>query len=230
MATTVPNTFANDTTADAVQVNANFTAHNTAIDGVATAAGVPTPAAKQRGGVVVGTSETRNNAVFGLLPTPDQVTGVVVPTLAVMRVYFQATVNTAAADAEAAIFIGANQLRIGGSISNGAGPLTQSAPIGSTGGADRLLVSSSVGLTTISGSHVDVTTGQIFGAVTSGNPVAQQFGAGGTTITISNTLGALGGPVALWVAAGTYTVSAQFRATGGVTVKNRRLYVEVVGF
>src|SRR5438309_7960968 len=54
-----------------------------------------------------------------LLTTPDQVTGIVLPTNGLIAVWYQATWQTAAGNAQAALFLGSNQEK-GGAL--GAGP------------------------------------------------------------------------------------------------------------
>jgi hypothetical protein len=130
MATTVPNTFVNGTNADATQMNANFAAVTAAVDGVAAAAGVTTPAPKMRGMSSVAGAENRVSAAYGLMATPDRVTGIVLPTNGLLVVTFQAWWNeSVSAAARAAIFLGSNQLKI---ASN-----TASAPSVQEAGGDR---------------------------------------------------------------------------------------------
>lgn len=187
---------------------------NTKLDTtVATWLGITGPAGTTRRGKsnITTPTESRTSTTYGTMPTPDQVTGVTLPTDGLLAVAFMGTwqesVNNAA---RAAIFIGANQLRGPGAV--------QEASLAATGGLtaiDRPLATSSAGLWSDNGAVAytgDVATGQ---TVAGGN----SFGVGG------------GGPVWIFAAAGTYTISVQFKSTSGsVTVKNRKLWVWTVGF
>lgn len=168
-----------------------------------------------RGKSIIATTESRTNVAYGTLTTPDQVAGIVLPTDGIIAVAFQATwqesVNGAA---RAAIFIGANQLKVANS--DGTVPVVQEAfhASGSTA-IDKPLGTYVGGLrtnTTNSTAYAgDVTTGQLIGTTNS------------TTVDA-------GTPV-IFAAAGTYTVSVQVKATSGsVTMKNRRLWVWTIGF
>jgi len=113
--------------------------------------------------------ETRANAAYGLLTTPDRVEDVVVPEDALLIVGYQAMWRESVAGAaSAALFIGANQLKLGLAT---AGPVVnQTATIGAATPADTysLLASSPGGLRSnqgIGGAAYagDVATGQILG-------------------------------------------------------------------
>lgn len=183
--------------------------------------GITNAANTGRGKVNITTSESRTNVAYGTLTTPDQVTGIVLPTDGLIAIAYQATwqesVNGAA---RAGLFLGANQLRVA-QVGVAAGPTLVEAPLagGSTAVDAPLFTNSSgasVGLSswaTATGAYTgDVTTGQIVGGVGS----TSQPG---------------GGPIYVFAAAGTYTISVQFKATSGsVTVKNRHLWVWVCGF
>jgi hypothetical protein len=147
------------------------------------------------------------------LATPDRVQNVVMPTNGLIAIWYQAIwQNTVATNARAAIFIGANQLK--GAIGTGA-PVVQdrAGPTETNDDAPLFTISNGLGIVPGVGATTEVTTGQIVGedpGVTS----------------------ALGGPVYVFAAAGTYDISIQFKnqAAGSLTVKNRHLWVMSIGF
>lgn len=163
---------------------------------------------------IIATSETSASASFGLLTTPDRCQSVVVPAGAQVRIAYQAlwkSFNNNAADA--AIFIGANQLKIAKSATN---PVVQQ--VSTTGSFFRPLHTQARGLMTDTGTvssdtGVSVTTGQILGSL---DAAGLELSSGAVTV--------------FGLAAGTYDISVQFRvaSAGPVTVKDRRLSVEVL--
>jgi hypothetical protein len=166
-----------------------------------------------RGKSIIDTEEARTNTAFGLLTTPDQVTGIVMPTDGKLCIAYQALwKNSVASAAQAAIFLGANQLKIHSSI--GGAPVVISA--GGVGPVNTYAVlhsSPATGLT----SHDDPTAA--LSAVTTG----QLIGCSGTTFA--------GGVAEIFAAAGTYDVSVQFKASSGsVTAKERKLWVWTEAF
>jgi len=223
MATTVPNTFSNGTNADANQVNANFTAHNTAIDGVAAMTGVVTPAVKMRGSAIIAATEARSNTAYGLMTTPDRVTGIVLPSAGLIIVkYFAYWNETVDGAARAAIFVGANQLKV--AQINTAAPAVQEAGCSGAANITQPLSSAWWGLTSggsaanATGHSAPVTTGQAI-AVHNVGGTDQATAFGGGACEIYN------------LPAGTYDVSVQFKASSGtVNVLNRALYVEAKGY
>lgn len=166
---------------------------------------------KQRGFTNISTTETRTNTAYGTLTTPDQVSNVVLPSTGVLVIALQATWQESVdGAARAAVFIGANQLQ----AAFGGGPAVQEASNGGAVAIDRALATHSLGLGSSAGgssasAHTgDVTTGQVLG-------------------TVSTLDGGAGGPCYVFAAAGTYTVSVQFKSSSGsVTAKNRKLWVE----
>lgn len=182
--------------------------------------------------VNIPTSQARTNVAYGTLTTPDQVLGVSLPNDGMIFVFYQATWQESVAGvARAAIFLGANQLKIY-SVAT-AGPVTQAARIGAGAvtNQDDLLASSSQGLISVNASvgyTGDITTGQALAAmyVDSSSTVNQEINGG----TVANTAGATGigtgGACMIFAAAGTYDISIQFKSSSGtVTVKNRHLWV-----
>jgi hypothetical protein len=162
-----------------------------------------------RGKSIIATSESTSSAAYTTLTTPDQVAGVVVPTDGVLYVLYHALwASSVASAANAAVFIGANQLKR--SNANVAAPVVQEATSGGNVAVNATLASSSIGLTGTQNTGVnqsDVTTGQVIGNDSQGSAIA------------------------IRVAAGTYTVSVKFKvSSGNVTVFNRNLWVYTLGF
>jgi hypothetical protein len=160
----------------------------------------------RRGKSIIAATESRTNTAYGTLTTPDKVT-VTLPTDGLIKVAYQATWQQSVdGAASAAIFIGANQLKVSGS-----GSVATQAASFSGAAADAPLGSQPAGLlstTAGAGYPGDVTTGQVVG------------------IGVASP-----GPCLIFAAAGTYDVSVQFKASSGsVTVKNRKLWVWTMGF
>jgi hypothetical protein len=178
---------------------------------------------------IIATSESRSNAAYGKLTTPDQVS-VTLASGGVLKVIFQAMwKESVLGAARAAIFIGANQL----TIANTPGATTPQAQAARTAvgsslaGVDIPLSSFGGGL--LSGApgpsdYTEVNTGQVVG-VADDNPTGQDIrqDVGGVAYIAPPGGGAC---YIFGLAAGTYTVSIQFKASSGsVTAKNRRLWV-----
>jgi hypothetical protein len=175
---------------------------------------------KGRGKSIIAASESRTNAAYGLLPTPDRVSGIVLPADGLIFIGYQSTwFESVALAARAAIFIGANQLKAVQTF--GSPPQvqevnTQSSSIQGTGIA---LGTSAAGLRSESVSTAyagDVTTGQVLGVGQGSDGVGSRVGFGFTTV---------------FAAAGTYDVSVQFKASSGsVSALGRKLWVWTLGF
>lgn len=179
--------------------------------------GITNVANTGRGKAIIATSEARTNTAYGTLTTPDQVTGIVLPTDGLIAIAYQAlwqeSVNGAAS---AAIFVGANQLK----IQEFSAPAVQAANVVADAALWAPLSSMPSGLGGAGGTigapgwSSDVTTGQLVGS---------------TTATPGNLPS--GGPCFIFAAAGTYTISVQFKSTSGsVTVKERKLWCWTMGF
>lgn len=153
---------------------------------------------------IIATEQTRESATFGTLTTKDEVTSVVLPENGLIAIGFWGKVKCSVGSAgRVAIFLGANQLKIAADT----GPLVQE---GSIAGTEFTTVTT--GPLGISGTAKDTSS-----AVTTGQLLASQ---GGNT----------GGLAYVFAAAGTYTISVQFRATSGsITAKERKLWVGVLG-
>ena len=207
---TLPYTLVNATTADANQVQANDEALRDEINGgldghnlaVSEELGLSETGVVRRGKSIVATEESRTNVAYGTLTTPDQVANVVVPTDGLLWVNFRALVKTSVGSAgSVALFIGANQAK---------------TPAGS--GAPGVVAVSA-------GSQVNDYNWVYTGSAT----LASATGAGDATSVTTGLIAAT--PLAIEVAAGTYTVSVQYLASSGsITAKERKLWVWTMGF
>lgn len=175
----------------------------------------------RRGKCIIATEESRTNTAFGTMTTPDQVSGITVPTDGLIFVLFRAHWrNGAAGTAEAAIFLNDEQLKV--PQANGAPVVSGGSFSGLTLGYGHLISgepstsSTSTLYTETAGAYFaldvsDVTTGQ--------------------AVVSTATSGGRGSIIPIEVAAGTYDVSVRFKAsTGSVYVKNRKLKVWTMGF
>lgn len=237
----VPNDFSAGQVSSAAAVNANFTAVESIVNGLLSddnvtanslttrvlaqaireAAGLNASGEVRRGKSIIATEEARTNVAYGTLTTPDQVQNVVLPTDGLIAIAYQAMWKESVDDAATAgIFIGANQLQIGGG--NSASPFVQEAAVQAsvpnvykllcTGGRGLVSAEATLGATAYTG---HVTTGQVVGVKDGGG--AADTGDGGVCYAFA--------------AAGTYTVSVQFKASSGsVTAKERKLWVWSIGF
>lgn len=214
-----PYSFVNLTTADAEQVNARFAPLYAALagldvdnflDAIPEKLGLTDGATIRRGKCIVSAAESRNDAAYGLLGTPDRVSSVSLATDGLICVAYQAA-WFGSGNARAAIFLGANQLK--GAVPDSV-PVVQEAthPGGGTPRYNNLATTGS-GLATSSGTAADV-----------GDPATT-----GQVVALTSTSG---GVATIFASAGMYDVSVRFKTTGvdAVTVKNRRLWVWTVGF
>ena len=225
LALTLPSIGQPNTTEDVDIVNA-FTTIQTDYNGnidennLATAVkqkiGLSDGSVVRRGKSIIATSEARTNAAYGLLTTPDRVQNIVLTTdgliAIIYRAAWQESVNAAA---RAAIFIGANQLKA--SQVGTAAPFLQETALAGGVNKDSPLATGVSGLQgdgpPTNAYTGDVTTGMLTGTYT-GSPTTAHFG-----------------PCYVFVAAGTYDISVQFKAsTGTVTANNRKLWVWTMAF
>jgi hypothetical protein len=187
--------------------------------------GITNVANTGRGTSIITATESRTNTAYGTLTTPDQVTGIVLPTNGLITVWYQATWQESVdGAASAAVFLGSNQLV--GAMVNAAAASTAGASVASIGcgtaAIDKPLASYAGGLISNQGfvsataySTGDVTTGQIVGQ----------------NILTPTVLIPAGGPITIFAAAGTYTISVRFKSTSGsMTAKNRKLWCVTTGF
>jgi hypothetical protein len=176
----------------------------------------------RRGKSIIATEESRANTAYGLLTTPDRVSGIVLPADGLICVAYHAlwkeSVDLAA---RAAIFVGANQLKQ--RAVNGP-PTAQEAVLNASSGLNFYTTLTSVPI----GLNGNVSTAALTSdasVVTTGMSVA----GGDTNAATLDAAG--GGPCYIFAAAGTYDISVQFKASSGsVTVKDRKLWVWTMGF
>lgn len=163
---------------------------------------------KRRGKLNIAASESTSATTYAFnnLTTPDRITQIVLPTDGLLIVGYHAIwQNTVASNAKAAVFIGANQIK---RDQGGGATAVQEATGNATINIDVPLASSFdglVGASSASAGAAEVTTGQILSQA-----------------------GSTGGWVEVFLAAGTYDVSVQYKnvAAGTLTAKNRHLWVE----
>lgn len=189
----------------------------------------------RKGWSVVGGSEARTNTSYGLMPTPDIVRNLDVPTGCLIEIAFQARwQETGLGAARAAIFLSNAQL-FARSAATGAQTVNgQEARINAVANTDYALFSNPIGLaslTTNVAAPAD-TGGQSFGGMavdSSGS--AMKMGFNGSSPSFPGPA-VLGGKCVLFVAAGTYDIGVQFKASGTdtVTANGRILYVEVIDY
>lgn len=166
-----------------------------------------------RGKCIIATSESRTNTAYGLMPTPDRVSSIVLPTDGLIFVAYQALWAASAGGfaGRAAIFLNSTQLKI--TDAGSTAPFVSEQSATSAAGFSAPLCTTATGLSTASSTsntNADATTGQLV-AVTAGS--------------------ALGGPCTIFAAAGTYDISVQFKATSGnVAVSGRKLWVWTIAF
>lgn len=186
----------------------------------------------RRGKCIVATEESTTSTSYTTLTTPDRVSNIVMPTDGLIFVAYQAMWKSTVAgmQSQAAIFLGANQLKAAVSA---AAPTTQSAGFDASGGGAAgfytNLHSSAVGLSSddsrlSTSSTAPVTTGQVAGAGYASEGDTRTDGEIALTASQS-------GICAIFAAAGTYDISVQFKtASGTVTAKERKLWVWSNGF
>lgn len=167
---------------------------------------------------IVATSQTRTSSTYGTLTTPDSVANVVVPTDGIVQVRYVAQWSIAGtATANAAIFIDSTQVTAPQSNSL-ADP---SIGVLDNASGDRWLSSYGQGLIS---DHAAGGTGLPASPATTGQIIST---IGGTGLPASGG----GGACEIYLAAGTYTVSVQFKTSAStLTVKNRKLWVRVLPF
>lgn len=211
------------------QLNSNLNAISTVLNGsvdttniassVLDYAGISSASTVRRGKSIIAASESRTNTAYGTLTTPDQVSNVVLPTDGLIVVAYQALFDESVVGAaKAAIFLNSNQLQ---ATTQDNRSQVQETPKGNGTSAAGLVVlgSYSGGLTSAAqnfgGNDPAPTTGHVVGGAYSSSAGAY----------------APWGPCYIFAAAGTYTVSVQFKATSGsVTAKGRKLWVWTMGF
>lgn len=183
---------------------------------------------------IIATTESRTNAALGLMTTPDRVQNLVLPADGLIFVAYQATWQASNPSAgRAAIFLGANQMKVGVTDASFPAPSVQGAYASGNAGVDRLLTSAPFGLVSHDSNTAytgDVSTGQAVGMILP-SPTRPWVQFGGSTTDVSTSPAAPGGLCCIFAAAGTYDISVQFAASAGsVTAKNRKLWAWTLGF
>lgn len=204
--------------------------------------GVSAGGVVSRGQTTIATEESRTNTAYGTLTTPDQVASVGMPANGLMFITYNALWKASVGGfaAKAAVFIGANQLKVRSTQDNAA--VTQAAVQESTLNEYSPLISTGFGLVgsteTVSGEHAaSPTTGVALGLTGFDNSApALYHELNGIVSGVSaghdlRDAGVGGLLVVDNLAAGTYNVSVQFKSSSGsVTAKERRLKVWTVAF
>jgi hypothetical protein len=188
----------------------------------------------------IATSQSVTSTTYTTLGTPDQVTGIVLPTSGFLRVWYYATWQESVSNAaRAAIFIGSNQLQaslgLDGS-SNTVGTVAAATVSGGPANTNTSLVSCPLGIMSDEGGSAgnSVTTGLALAASTKTPPQIEYRGSLTALFTSGSASlhGMVGGPCdIIGLPAGTYTISVQFKASSGsVTAANRLLAVQTIPF
>jgi hypothetical protein len=233
---TDPYDFTNGGVADAEQVDARFAplyaALNAGVDETNLAAalkailGVSDAGTVRSGKSIIATEESRTNAAYGLLTTPDRVSGVVLPTDGLIFVIYRALWKTAgAAGTKAGLFLGANQVKVWDATTNTSQNVEGADTPGSLAGYYPLVLGPSGFFSPISAGVInwsaDAATGMLLG-----------LQGPAESAPMDGSQREYGGIAAIAASAGTYDVSVQFKNTGGgaVSAKERKLWVWTRGF
>jgi len=183
--------------------------------------------------VEIPTEQSRENVAYGTLATPDEVASVVLPAKGLIAVKYQASwQESVLGTCRAAIFIGANQLKITQDQNPTTGTQAAMTGVDSRTNIMQPLLSAPFGLISPdmqygSGVEPPVTTGQAIASYSAGQSRIEVGGAGEKLVTAQ----AFGGACEIFAAAGTYNISVQFKASSGnVKVKNRKLWVGALGY
>ncbi len=177
-------------------------------------AGISDAATVRRGKSIIATEESRTNAAYGLMTTPDRVQSIVLPTDGIIAVMYHAHWKEAVTSAAmAAIFIGANQLAVGRGSANASN--------------QQATLTNAVANTY---TNLSTTGFGLYGLDAAGTGEGTALTTG-TAVAPDQTINMGGGPCYVFAAAGTYDISIQFlAASNSVTVKNRKLWVWTLGF
>jgi hypothetical protein len=183
----------------------------------------------------IATEQNRENAAYGKLGTPDEVE-IVVPAHGLTLIWFTAQWKcSSTGNARAALFIGANQLKVASSKGVASTQAAIDEPAGINPEIFRTLTTCPVGLASYGGANAtgDVTTGQAVGFVPAGGSYGLEInGEIINTNTADIAAIGFGGACAIFgLAAATYAFSVQFKSSAGnVKVKNRKLFAESRSF
>lgn len=156
---------------------------------------------------VITTTTFKKMSENGAGGTADEIPGIVMAENGLLLIGFSGAVkSSSSSEGRVGLFLGANQTK----VQNTSGSLSNVEVTTFNTAFHRVVSSPSLGLSSAEGATFtsDETTGQVLGYSTAG----------------------AGGLVAIFVAAGTYTVSVKFKAAAGsVTAKERKLWVVLPG-
>jgi hypothetical protein len=154
-------------------------------------------------------ADTFSQAAYAQATNPDRVQNVIVPTNGLIAINFVGMWKASAAGTfSAAIFIGSNQIKVA-NIASGGAPTVQEISV-SPGAATGYTFYHS-------------TRGGLDGSMAAGSDAS--LVTTGMVQPITNATNG-GGPVWVWLAAGTYDISVQYKNTAGsLSIKERRLWV-----
>lgn len=177
---------------------------------------------------VIATEEIRTNTAYGTLTTADEVKEVVISSTGLAGLIYEADFgNTEAEKGRAAIFLGANQMKVRSIAAGGGAMRVQEARGSAASGVNGQyrLMSTPAGLMVGGAAQADVETGQAVAVAADSGKV---FGYAGEESFSFN--GFSGGICLIRAAPGTYNISIRFKASvGSVSAKNRRLDVFTLG-
>jgi hypothetical protein len=192
------------------------------------------------GSIYIPGEDARANATYGVLPTPDIIRNLVVPSNSKLVITYHALMRATNNNVtRAAIFIGGNQLKVRSSVhGTPSGPVVQAARFAASANQDfyRPLGSGPIGLVGYDISdgstawNDDVGTGQAFGWAALGGQIPSVELNANTTFWPGYFHG---GECEVFIDPGTVDVDIRFKTDGAgntVTAKARRLLVEVKPF
>lgn len=209
------------------QMRALAQAAEDTIEEIATNAGVNTPGGVRRGKSIIATEESTTSTSYVLLSTPDRVQSIELPEDGLIIVSYRALWRTVGA--EAAIFLGSNQVKAAAASSSGID--IAGTPENSSDSSYGQLLSTATGLggATAFGGHASFNAnGQALGL--RGNHAVTVNGSYTESTSMPND--GWGGLCVIEAAAGTYDVSVRFRHVSGTQtyVKDRKLRVWTEAF
>lgn len=196
------------------------------------------------GSSIIPTSQSVTSTGLALLGTPDEVSGLVLPSDGLIEVLYQATwQESVAGAAQASICLNGIPIDIsatGAGAGNALGPMVQSAFTGATSiaGTNYSLSSFAGGLMSVGDNNSnanqyvgDSATGQVIGGDAYSTYADVNYLTGGNRAHSFANVPAVGGPCYIFAPAGQYNVTVEFKSSSGsVTVSNRRLYAKVLSY
>lgn len=183
---------------------------------VAAKLGLDGTGAVRRGKSIIATEESVTSTSYATPTTPDTISNLVLPTDGLIAIWVQVMwkYSVAFATAQAAVFLDSNQVTV--ATDGTASPANAEVTNGGLHNTYGEISSFGGGLLAATTIISRSTTGQILGTADPTSTTAPQY---------------RGGPMYVFAAAGTYSVSIKYKANAGaVTVKNRILLAHSVGF